>query len=61
MKKYFRILKPQMNADSRVKQRLSNLHLLIKLHGLISSMQLSFGISLCKKWFHPKIPRYREM
>ncbi len=37
----------------RVKERSFNLPLLIKLHGLISSMQLSFGISLCKKWFHP--------
>ncbi len=40
-----------MNADGRVKERSFNLPLLIKLHGLISSMQLSFGISLCKKWF----------
>jgi hypothetical protein len=40
-------------VQSRVKQRSFGLHLLIKLHGRFSRMQLSSGVSLCRRWiFH---------
>ena len=45
---------PLYQSLSRVKERSFNLPLLIKLHGLISSMQLSFGISLVRNGFIQK-------